>query len=314
MPCWNQFVSTVVAPLRYSHKPVKRLRETDVVNSHAVDLFTRKLKLPVPAPLLEWVLAMEEISRIINAARADGADRFFDGALCAMDVSYCCTDADRRKIPSKGPALLVANHPFGMLEGLILGSLLSGIRPDFRFVANSLLADIPEIAARTLSVDPFGETTSIHGNCQALRQAWRWLQQGGMLVTFPAGEVSNLQGIPPAVQDSAWNSRLLRIARRTGAPVVPAFFSGRNGLMFQMAGLLHPAFRTALLCRELVNKRGGRFTLALGTPVRAESMARFATDRDLTDHVRARTYALGHRSRSAPAVTKKKQEPIATAQ
>lgn len=287
------------------------------MNSHAVDLFASKLNVAVPRTLLEWLLAVEEIGRVIAAGRDGSPEHFYDGALQALDVECTMSAADRKRIPAKGPALLVANHPFGMLEGLILGSLLREIRQDYRFVANSLLADIPEISGRVLSVDPFGNSSSIHENGHSLRKAYKFLKEGGLLITFPAGEVSNLQGMPPSIVDSCWNSRLLRLARRAGAPVVPAFFSGRNSLKFQFAGLLHPSLRTALLCRELVNKRGSRFTLAVGTPIQPDRQEDFPTDRELTDYVRERTYVLGHRGLSKKVALpwpKKQQSAIADAQ
>jgi len=268
------------------------------VNPRPVDRISEKLKIRAPRPVLEWLLAPEGINRIVEAAR-ETPETFFAGALKSIDVELACSEADRRRIPTKGPALLVCNHPFGMLEGLLLGALLERHREDYRFVAHTLLASIPEIAECILPVDPFSSRDSMRENVQSLRRAQQWLQQGGLLVTFPAGEVSNLQGMPPAVIDPAWNTRLFRIAKRQGVPVIPAFFHGRNSLTFQFAGLLYPAIRSALLCRELMNKRGGRFTLAVGTPIRPEQMGQFKTDRDLTEYVRDRAYALGHRGARA---------------
>jgi putative hemolysin len=253
-----------------------------------------KLRIRVPRPALEWLLATGQIARVAEAASRSPDAGFFAAALRELDIHYTCSDADLCRIPATGPALIVANHPFGMLEGLILGAMLDQIRPDYRFVANSLLQAIPNVANRIIPVDPFGG--AVRGNAQALRQAQRWLSDGGLLLTFPAGEVSNLHGMPPVVADGEWNTRLIRLARQASAPIVPVFFFGHNGMTFQLSGLVHPSLRTALLCRELLNKRGGRFRVAVGNPFRPDPAAP-QTDRDLTEYVREKTYALGYRER-----------------
>lgn len=278
-----------------THEPVKWPDDTRVVNPGVVDRLAGKLKIRVPKTVLEWLLAPAEMEAIVAAARDFPEGSFFDGALQALGIALDCTDADRRRIPGRGPALLVANHPFGLLEGLLLGALVSRIREDYRFIANSLLASVPEIGRRVIPADPFGARESVQQNSVSVRQAQHWLEQGGVLITFPAGEVSNLHGIPPSVTDSEWSSRIIRLARRQGVPVVPVFTAGRNSIPFQLAGLVYPALRTALLCRELLNKRGRSVTVAVGTPIRAEQMTHFGTDRDLTEYLRERTYALAHR-------------------
>jgi len=100
--------------------------------------------------------------------------------------------ADLACVPVSGPLVVVSNHPFGILDGTILGALMGSLRPDVKIMTNSLLAGIPELHECCFFVDPFGRRSSVRANQRALRRAAFWLRQGGSLVIFPAGEVSHL--------------------------------------------------------------------------------------------------------------------------
>jgi putative hemolysin len=160
---------------------------------------------------------------------------------------------------------VVANHPHGLLDGLVLGSLLSRRRKDFRLLANSILAELDGMSRFVISVDVLDGNPYL--NSSAARAAMRWLRAGGAVVAFPAGEVSALNGIPPRIDDRTWSGGPLRLAQRTDARVIHAFVSGHNSVGFQMAGVAHPAFRTLLLGRELLNKSGRTVRVTVGRPI-----------------------------------------------
>jgi len=186
--------------------------------------------------------------------------------------------------------VVVANHPFGMVEGAVLGALLHRVRPDFKFLANSLLASIPELSEFLLAVDPFGGAAQ--SNWKALRQAIAWLHRGGMLVTFPAGEVSSLQFPRMEIADPAWNENISRIIQITGSPAIPIFFHGANGPAFHIAGLIHPRLRTALLPLELLNKKGQTIRGSIGRRIAPECLSQLGADRHATQYLWQRTHVL----------------------
>ena len=227
------------------------------------------------------------------------AHEFCTQALAMLDIDVRVAAADLAHIPKTGPVMLVANHPFGAIEGIVLGKLLGDIRPDFKFMANFLLARIPEMREILISVDPFGGRSAGARNIGPLRQCLSWMRQGGVLGVFPAGEVAHLKlGRRPTVTDPVWNPNIGGLARRAGAAVVPVYFAGRNTATFQALGLVHPVLRTALLPRQLLNKRGTTIELRIGQPIPAERVAKFASDTELTEYLRFRTFLL--RSRSEP--------------
>lgn len=205
---------------------------------------------------LARALALDELDAIYARAEGPGGP----GELCrrALDDLGVRAQLDPReaaRIPARGPVVVVANHPHGILDGLVLGSVLARARPDVKLLANDVLAGLPGLSALFLAVDPFGGAGAPRRNLGALRQALRWLEQGGLVALFPAGEVSHLDLRAGRVSDPAWSECAAWLARRAGAPVVPVHLAGQNSALFQLAGLVHPRLRTALLPRELLRKQ-----------------------------------------------------------
>ncbi len=224
--------------------------------------------------------------------------RFTDLALQLLNVDYAVSDTDRARIPAKGPVVVVANHPFGAIEGIMLTSLLTSLRPDVKFLANYLLGRIPEMRRHLIEVDPFGSSRSTARNIRPLKRALQWLEDGGMLVVFPAGEVAHIRWTKPVVTDPPWNTTVARLVRRTKAPVLPVHFDGRNSNLFQLLGLINGRLRTVMLPHELLNKSNQRIPVRIGNPVEYSRLERFDNDTDLTGYLRFRTYLLAGRGQN----------------
>lgn len=225
---------------------------------------------------------------------------FLTEVLNALRVEYVCDDDEVARIPTSGPVIVIANHPFGGLDGVIITHLLAGLRSDLRVLANGLLARIIELQPVLIPVKPFGGIAAHHPNVSGTRTALRFLQAGGMLFTFPAGVVSHFRPSQPIVMDPPWSQSIALLARRTGATVVPLFVQGRNSNLFQVSGLMHPWLRTALLARELLNKRGSRIELRIGKPISAAKLGKLASDEAAMRFLRAQTYLLGSQRQPSP--------------
>ena len=253
------------------------------------------------ANLLARALGIREIARVYDALQAMGARRSIsDRLLDFLRVTYVASDIDLAHIPKTGPAIVTANHPFGVLEGAVLASVLAQIRPDVRFLANGILAAAPEVREMVIPVDPISGRKAAAVNGRGLRASVKHLREGGMLVVFPAGEVSHFHWKDRAVTDAEWNPAVARIAGIAHAPVVPAYVEGENSLVFQLAGMAYPGFRTALLGRELLNKRGRRVQVRVGAPIPPDKLMAIPTAREQADYLRWRTYLLAVRERFKP--------------
>ena len=236
---------------------------------------------------------LARLARLREEAR-DLADPFAVAAraLEALEVTIELTPAAEQHIPATGAAVIVANHPFGGLDGLAAITTVGRRRCDLRILANPELASLEGIGTLVIPVDPFGGVRARRANGRALRMALRWLAAGGALLVFPAGEVSSLDLRTLAVTDRPWSATAARLVRRSGASVVPMHFAGANGALFQLAGLVHPRLRTLLLPAELGNKIGARIAVRIGEPIAATKLAGFGEDEELAAHLRLATYVL----------------------
>ncbi len=210
-----------------------------------------------------------------------------------MGVNIDISDASLERIPADGPAIIVANHPFGGIEGIILAQLLKRRRPDAKIMANFLLQRIDRMEDSFIFVDPFGTSGAAKANLSPLRESISWVRDGGLLVIFPSGTVSHFQWGRREILDPDWSSTVARIIKKSGAPVTPLYFQGNNQLSFQIAGTIHPLLRTALLPRELWNKRGKTISVKVGTAIGSTKTQSVAKDSELMNYLRMRTYLLG---------------------
>jgi putative hemolysin len=242
-----------------------------------------------------------------------------DALLSEMRIDFRVDSADQSRIPSSGPVVVVANHPYGVLDGALLTVLLTRVRPDVKILTNFLLSDVPELKRHCIFVDPFETDRSVDSNRRALREALAWLHQGGMLAIFPAGEVSLWQMPAGQVADQEWNDTAVRLIRRTGATALPVYFCGHNGVGFQLLGMIHPKLRTAFLLQEFLKQQGKTVEVRVGSPVQAEALTALPGDREAIEYLRWRTYLLARRTKAETSwpetlrskLAEKIQEPLA---
>lgn len=253
---------------------------------------------PVARKTLSKLLRIDALERISSIAEANSTDagQYSVRMLEQLDVECPVGEEDLARIPASGPLVIVANHPFGLLEGLVLSAVLGRVRPDYRFLANDALLGVPAICDRIIPVDVLRGKNSPLGNARAFREAARWLKGGGAVAIFPAGEVSNWQWRERKVADPPWKGSAVRLVALTRAQVLPVFFAGSNSLSFQLAGVIHPAIRTARLPAELLGRRGHRVELSIGHTIAPEEVAEAGTQEGQIEYLRLRTYSLAHRA------------------
>jgi putative hemolysin len=253
----------------------------------------------VPGPLarvlaapLELLLSLRRVAR--TYAQITPARTPVEFAARALDLLAvrCEVRGTPEAIPTAGSVVVIANHPFGGIEGLYLYTLLAARRPDVRVLGNDLLGRLPEFAPVVVGVDVLAGRAAAAANGAALRRAIRWVRDGGALLVFPAGEVSVLDPATRSVVDPAWHPSIARLIRLAHAPVVPVHVDGSNSPLFHAAGLVHPRLRTALLPRELFNKRQRVVPVRVGPLLPAATLAAVDADGALTEQLRVQVYAL----------------------
>ncbi len=227
-----------------------------------------------------------------RAAVARG-ENFFTMAIRMLALDVVFDRAQLAKIPKEGPVLFVANHPYGVLDGVTLSWLAAQARPDVKVLAAGVLCKLPETREHLLPVD-FAETREAQETTLKSRiAAQKWLQAGHAIGIFPAGGISTadkpLEG--PAL-DLPWAPFTGRLAMSSKATVVPIFFEGQNSRLFQLASHLSMTLRYSLLFRETVRRMGSRLVVRIGDPIPHEEWSAITEREPLVAEFRRRTFSL----------------------
>ncbi len=204
---------------------------------------------------------------------------------------------DRKKlasIPKTGPLVVVANHPYGVLDGLIINMMMNKVRPDYKVLTNSVLCQIEETKDNLLEIDFASTEAALQTNLSTRKAARDLLKNGGAIAVFPAGGVSTIPTWKDRVaQDTAWQTFIAGLIQSSEATVVPIFFEGQNSRMFQMASLVSPTLRLAMFFKEVADKIGWTIGVKIGDAIPFEKIAPIKNRADLCHELRTVTYKLG---------------------
>ncbi|MBL7976143.1 MAG: lysophospholipid acyltransferase family protein [Candidatus Kapabacteria bacterium] len=247
-------------------------------------------------PLLKRLFRIQELETMYRLTLQRGtASNFLTNLLRVMNVRVQTDRHEVMRLPKQGACVAVANHPFGGIDGIALTEHLLTQRSDVKVVANSVLARIPELHEHMIFVNPFGGKNSVTENLSGLRQMIRWLQQGGMLVVFPAGEVASFSTTTFTVQEAKWSSSIASIIRATNAMVVPCCIHGVNSVAFQVAGMVNSRLRTVLLGKEFLNKQNSTLQIRYGTALSCTKVKMIGNDSEIMSELRSKSLLLKHK-------------------
>lgn len=198
-------------------------------------------------------------------------------------------------VPRDGPLVVVANHPYGILDGLTLGRILAARRGSgFRILAHRIFRRAPELEGVVLPVSFDGTPEAVALNVATRREALAHLGRGGAIGIFPGGTVSTAARPFGPPLDPAWRTFTARLIAKGGATVVPVFFHGHNSRLFQVASHVHATLRLGMLIREFRARTGTPVGVTVGAPLPPERLATLSTDaKAMMDFLRRATYDLG---------------------
>lgn len=196
-------------------------------------------------------------------------------------------------IPANGPLVLIANHPYGILDGLMMGHLLDAMRGDFRILANSVFRRA-EALNRVLLPISFDETKeAIKLNLETRATSLNYLANGGAIGVFPGGTVSTSAKPFSRPMDPSWRNFTAKMIAKSGATVVPVYFEGHNSRLFQIASRVHSNLRLALLLKEFKSRMDEPVRVVIGEPIAAAALAPLKSDPTaMMEFLRASTYQL----------------------
>jgi len=246
------------------------------------------------AKMLMSILKINKINKEYSKiGHLKGLD-FLNTLLNNLQINYEINAEELLRTPKEGPFIIVSNHPYGGIDGIILLKIISEIRPDFKVMANFLLRRIDPIKDVIIPVDPFEGQSQISASVAGIKGALNHLREGKPLGIFPAGEVSTYYNTEaPGVADKQWNESIIKFIKKMEVPIIPVYFKGTNSRLFHILGLIHPMLRTAKLPSELLNKKNKLVKLRMGIPISVKEQREFTDIARFGRFLRLKTYALG---------------------
>lgn len=218
---------------------------------------------------------------------------FFEAAIRLLDLDVQFSASRHAAIPRDGPLVVVANHPFGVLDGLVISWLISLRRPDFKVLTNSVLDGVPEARPYLLPVDFGGTREAVEANVAMRRAALAHVKGGGCIVVFPSGGVATTpRPFDPLAVDDEWKPFTAKLITQSGAHVTPIFFDGQNSRLFQIASHLSLELRLALVFREVRRRMGKTLRVEIGETLTPDTLEAAGKRRGLMEFLREKTYAL----------------------
>ncbi|MBX2877372.1 MAG: lysophospholipid acyltransferase family protein [Saprospiraceae bacterium] len=196
------------------------------------------------------------------------------------------------KIPKEGPIIFVANHPFGVVDGVILGYLASRVRPKFCVLVNEVLCREELLQPYFLPIDFRDTRAAKQTNINTRNETLNRLKAGEALAIFPAGGVATSPKPWGKAEDLDWKRFVIKMIWKTKATVIPIFVHGQNSRLFQVASHLSMSLRLSLLLHEVTNKMGRQIYLDIGDPIPFEHLSNIKDRQQLLDHLRAVTFDL----------------------
>lgn len=222
----------------------------------------------------------------------EGAN-FWEAMADRYSLSLDVISGSLDNIPRKGPLVLLSNHPYGILDGLMMGRILSQTRGDFRILAHRVFSKANDIGDHILPISFDDTREAVTLNLKTRKQALAYLGQGGAIGIFPGGSVSSPQKALGYPMDPVWRTFSAKMISKSGATVVPMFFEGHNSRRFQVAGHYNKTIRTALLINEFKRRLNHPVRVAIGEAMDQDAMEVYAKDpRAMMDFLRTKSYGL----------------------
>jgi putative hemolysin len=257
--------------------------------------------------VIERLSGQPELKRMYqeHQDRPRPGESFWNAAIRKLQLNIVLNEDQLHQIPAKGPAIIVANHPFGVLDGIMICWLVARIRPDFKILTNALLNRIDEIRNALLPIDFEESKAALDTNIKSRAEAKALLEKGGVLIIFPGGTVSTTPSVlSRKAKDPEWKTFTARMIVQGKAPVVPVFFGGQNSRLFQIASHVSMTLRLSLLFKEVHDRIGNDMVIQIGERIPYDQLKAIPDRKQLMEFLRDKTYALAEK---APQPAKRKR-------
>jgi len=249
---------------------------------------------------IEWLTAKITLLRLIRDFERSGAPfgaPFWPKAIRQMGIRIDTPPEEIALIPATGPLVVVANHPHGLVDGMIMAEMVNRVRSDFKILTRSLLTGIPEVAEFMIPVPFPHEENARELGLQMRNDTMAHLKAGGVIIVFPAGKVAMSEGFFGPAIEAEWNVFTHKMIQRSGATILPMHFTGQNSRSFLIANKLSDTLRQGLLLYEIKRALFKPQRPYIGAPIPASELDKWdGNPRGFLAWLRQHTLDLGKKS------------------
>ena len=224
-------------------------------------------------------------------------ENFWKDAIKKLELNLIPHYYSKEQIPQNGRLIVVANHAFGVADGVSICSLLSDIRYDYKMITHKVLRHAEAVKEKIIPIDFTNTKDAMISNIKARRSAEDVLKDNGVIVIFPSGTIATKPFLGKTIKatDGDWKQFTSKLAIRTKTPILPIFFEGENSQLFHIANKIGLTFRYSLMMYELKRKIGDTINIHVGNIISAEKIREIGDLREITKYIRDKTYDLDPR-------------------
>ena len=246
---------------------------------------------------IERVTGKKKLENLYNQYSKDNNNpqAFWSDILNVMNIRFKNKSYNKIIIPKNGSLMIIANHPFGIVDGLILCSIVSKVRNDFKIMTHETLKFLPQLDKYILPVDFSGnDKTSIRNNIKTAAKAKKHLEHNGVLIIFPSGSVSTAKSLKSEAKDDEWKSFPAKLIHQTSTDILPIYFDGKNGLLFHLfaSKMKSSTLKYSSYVHETRKKIGKEIVIYAGKVIEYNEITHLKDRNLLTKHLKHKIYSL----------------------
>ena len=221
-------------------------------------------------------------------------ENFWNDAVKKLKFNLQTNYREGSVIPSSGRLIIVANHAFGVADGVSLCSVVSNIRQDYKMITHKVLRQADAVKEKIIPIDFSPHRSAMLANINARKEAEKVLQNDGVIVIFPSGQIATKDDLKlkTKAHDGDWKQFVSKLVIKTKSPVLPSYFEGQNSQLYHIANKMGQTFRYSLLMHELTRKIGDTINLHFGKVIPFSDFEKIGNLIEITKHIRNKTYSL----------------------
>jgi len=236
---------------------------------------------------------LDQINKVYEQVKNIEGIAFFEKLILLLKLKYILPEEDLKRIPKNGPFIIIANHPLGGADGIILMNTILKIRPDYKMTGNFLLNKATSLKPYIISVNPFEERNDVPKGMGGAQLLLAHLKAGNSVGFFPAGEVSNIKEQEIYV-DKQWSEKVVKIIKTANVPIIPVYFHSKNSRLFYILAKISGVLQTAKLPSELLNKANKTIKMRIGKSIQPSEFEQYHDLDSLNQYLRQKIYILAN--------------------